>query len=276
MQFGISTTMYQPKQIEKLLLNLVDNDINILEVMPWEGHSEMTEPTAIYSFKKKIVDYGLTVLAVDMPANGVDISHIEEYDRMWSIREIEKTIMISLKLSASIVVLHPGGYIRNEHEREERINQCCASLQEIMEFCKPYDIKIVIKNTLPGNIGCQLEEVKKIIMSVNSSKLGFCFDCGYYLINQSLKPVRSLSSHLKKLNMEKYLWHIHAHDNNGQYDSHLLPGEGLFEWKHFLDYLYKNHFQGGFIIEAQKKNQIGPFLARVKQIIYDFNQYSMS
>ena len=50
--------------------------------------------------------------------------------------------------------------------------------------------------------------------------------------------------------------HIHAHDNNGDDDSHLPLGEGNIDLKHIISTLEANNYDGIYIIEVNDNDSI--------------------
>jgi len=90
---------------------------------------------------------------------------------------------------------------------------------------------------LPGlhNLSCPicLENVyesepmvlQRLIEGINSPLIGFCFDTGHYNIF-SRSPLESWME-----TMAPYLKQLHIHDNWGETDQHLPPGEGSFPFE---------------------------------------------
>ncbi|MFC2106618.1 sugar phosphate isomerase/epimerase family protein, partial [Candidatus Bipolaricaulota bacterium] len=49
------------------------------------------------------------------------------------------------------------------------------------------------------------------------------------------------------------LSHLHLHDNHGERDDHLLPGEGTVDWARVLGVLEEIDFSGKAVLEAHQK-----------------------
>jgi sugar phosphate isomerase/epimerase len=109
-----------------------------------------------------------------IPIDGVDISHPEEYDRIKSVREVEKTIMIASNLKAELVVVHPGANSHEADDRGKRLALSIESLKEIVDFSKGTSIRIALENTLPGRVGDRWEEIQQIMEEISSENLGIC------------------------------------------------------------------------------------------------------
>lgn len=267
LNFGISTMVYYHEHIEKLLTYLVDREIGIIEIRPRIGHFEFQDSDTIDQLKNKIDCLNILVKAIHMPMNGVDISHLEEYDRVKSIREVEKTVLAAFRLGAEMVVVHPGGMCGNFADREKRLNNSINSLTEIVEFSSQWGVKIAVENTPPGRLGDQWEEIQLIMSMLSSEHLGICLDTGHYLLNQLRKDGSAeITSVQELINWQKDLLHIHIHDNDGKQDLHLLPGEGCFPWASMINYLKEIQYKGVLIMEPKNQNQLPSYLDKINQV----------
>jgi sugar phosphate isomerase/epimerase len=274
LDFGISTMVYYHEHIEKLLPFLMDWGIRTIEIRPRKGHFELKDPDSIDYLKKKIDHYKILVKAIHMPMNEVDISHPEEYDRVKSIREVQKTVIAAHRLGAELVIVHPGGMCHKLSEREKRLSKCIKSLTEIVDFCCQWNIKLAIENSLPGRLGDQWEEIQQIISAISSENVGICLDTGHYLLNQQHTDIGELNLDKEPINWQKELLHIHIHDNNGKDDLHLLPGDGCFPWALLVSYLKKIQYHGALILEPKERSQLPPYLDKINQVMEKLKTYA--
>jgi sugar phosphate isomerase/epimerase len=67
-----------------------------------------------------------------------------------------------------------------------------------------------------------------------------------------------LSSHLQM---------VHISDNLGDWDAHLLPGEGSIDWPWVVDQLDRHQFAGGLILEmaARENDSVAATLSRASR-----------
>jgi sugar phosphate isomerase/epimerase len=268
LKFGISTMVFYHENIKKLLPLLNSFGIQNIEIRPNINHFECHDPEIIEELSKEVKRFNISVKSIHMPMHGVDISSPEEYDRIKSVREIEKTIITALKLNSKLVVVHPGGKCNSIADRETRMNKCITSLTEIVEFCSQWGIKIALENTVPGRLGDHWSEIQHILETISSVYLGVCLDTGHYMLHQKSNEKGMLRLDKEPIDWEKHLFHIHIHDNNGKSDLHLLPGEGHFPWNQLLSYLKKIQYQGVLIIEPKEQIQLEEYLNKVKQVFY--------
>lgn len=265
--------IYCQEPIEKLLPYLVKSKINIIEIRPKESHFHPQEIKDLLKLKKKFVQTDITVQAVHMPLNGVDISHPQQYERVKSVREVEKVVLMAYHLGVGLVVVHPGGEVSDSKDRENRLYLSIESLKEIVEFAQNWDIKIALENTLPSRIGDKWEEIKQIIETISCPSLGICFDSGHHLLNYPEIAQGRLDLDRVSINWQKYLWHIHIHDNDGKCDLHWLAGEGQFPWVSFLSFLKKIDYRGVLIFEPKQQNELLSYLHKITTAWLEINNY---
>jgi len=264
MNFGISTMSLEDYQLKSKLTLLKEAGIKYIEVKPKEGHFNYHDPKYLDEMSKEFKKNGIKVISMHMPTNGVDISLIEEYDRVWSVREVEKTALALLRLGGEILVVHPGSEIEDEKTRKARREKSEQSIEEILKFCEYWGIKIALENTLPGKTGDSIPEILEIVRNFNSKNLGICLDTGHCNITSSLYNHSEVVKCL--LGIKEYLCHLHIHDNLGKSDDHYLPFEGNIDWKRFIKSLKKINYQGVFMFELRKKTNNEEMLRTIKEL----------
>jgi len=263
--------IYYQEPIEKLLPFLTKQEINNIEIRSGEGHFHPQEIKDLLRLKKKLDQRMITVKAIHMPINGIDISHPQEYERIKSVREVEKDVLIAYHLGVDLVVVHPGAMMTDSSERDKRLKLCIDSLKEIVEFSQNWNVKIALENTLPGRVGNSWEEIKKIIEIVSYPNLGICFDCGHHLLNYQKITQEGLDLEKIPINWQECLFHAHIHDNDAKHDFHWLPGEGQFPWTSFITFLKKIGYQGTLIFEPKKQNELSDYLNKIKTFWKEIN-----
>ena len=272
MKLGLSTMPLEDFQLRSKLTLLRDAGIKYIEVKPKEGHFDFQDPKYLEEMAREFKKNEIKVKSMHMPTNGVDISLIEEYDRVWSIREVEKTILALLRLEGEIIIIHPGSAIEDEKERKKRREKSEQSLEEILKFCEYWGIKIALENTLPGKTGDSISEIFEIVKKFNSKNLGICLDTGHCNITYSFYNHNGVVDSLKEI--RDYLCHLHIHDNFGKSDDHYLPFEGNINWKEFIRVLKEIEYKGMFMFEIRKRadNKEKEVLQNIKNIYLDLQK----
>ena len=264
MDFGISTMPLENYQLKSKLTLLKELGIKYLEVKPKEGHFNYYDPKYLDEMSKEFKRNGIKVVSMHMPTNGVDISLIEEYDRIWSVREVEKTVLALLRLGGEILVVHPGSEIKDEKTRNVQREKSEQSLEEILKFCEQWGIKIALENTLPGKTGDSISEILEIVKKFNSKNLGICLDTGHCNITSAINNHSGVEECLPEI--KNYLCHLHIHDNSGKSDDHYLPFEGNIDWKGFVKGLKEINYQGVFMFELRRKTDNEEMLRNIREL----------
>lgn len=266
LEFGLSTMIYYQEPIAKLLPHLKNSEITNIEIRPKSGHFQPQKLEEVIKLKNKLEKTNIFVKSIHMPMNGVDLSHPQEYDRIKSVREVEKTILMAFHLGADFVVVHPGAMVNNFDDKENRLKLSIESLKEIVEFSQEWKIKVALENTPPGRVGDKWEEIQQIIEIVSSENIGICLDTGHYLLNYHHYLHNEINLDHIPVDWQKKLIHIHIHDNNGKQDLHLLPTEGIFPWPSFMNFIRKINYKGILVFELKEQYELRPYLDRINNI----------
>ena len=267
MNFGISTMPLEDYQLKSKLPLLKEAEIKYIEVKPKEGHFNYHDPKYLDEMSREFKKNGIKVISMHMPIHGADISLIEEYDRIWSVREVEKTALALLRLGGGILVVHPGSEIEDEKTRRTRREKSEQSLEEILKFCEHWGIKIALENTLPVKTGDSISEILEIVKKFNSKYLGICLDTGHCNITSSLYNHSRVVECLPEI--KDYLCHLHIHDNFAKSDDHYLPFEGNIDWRRFVMGLKEINYQGVFMFELRRKTNNEEMLRTIKELYYN-------
>jgi len=262
MELGVSTTIVEDKDLISQLPLLAKYGIKNIEIRAKSGHFDYEDDKKINLLAEKLKEFGIKAYSMHMPSRKVDISQEEEWDRVWSIREIEKAGLALSKLGGKILVVHPGGKIKGD--RDKRVEKSLQSLEELLNFCEEWGLKLAVENTLPGKVGNKIEELINIVSKFNSSQVGICLDTGH--INIKGNPIEAIKKFGHKL------IHLHIQDNLGQNDDHFLPGRGNINWEKLINLLKQIKYEGIFMFETLRREgeNLEDLLIQTKDIFDKF------
>jgi len=257
MKWGISTTLCKDIDIFQCL-NDIDNFFGI-EFRLRQHHFDYEDKENVKKIKAYIRKQDLEPISVHMPDKSLNIASKDEWKRMFSIREVQKGILVANKLGAKSIVVHPGN-----KGKESDLDVSLQSLDEIHKFAKEWKITILIENTFPGDMGADIETFKYII---SHTQLPICLDTSHSYSS-------GITSELVNGFRDKIL-HLHISDNNLEgKDDHLLPGEGKIDWGNFWKSL--SGFQGSVIFELMPAEDIKERISEIKKVIEEWQkEYSL-
>ncbi len=262
MQFGVSAIIIEDKDLISQLSTLAKCRVKNIEIRGKPGHFDYEDYRKVDLLAEKLKEFDIRAYSMHMPGGKADISQEEERDRVWSIREIEKAGLTLSKLGGEILVVHPGGEARGDRDR--RIKRSLESLEELLDFCKEWGLKLALENTPPGGIGNKIEELLSLVNKFNSSRMGICLDTGH--INIDGDPIEAIRKIGPKLT------HLHIHDNLGQNDDHFLPRKGNINWGKLTNLLRQIKYEGIFMFETIRREEenLEELLIQTKIIFDEF------
>ncbi len=146
---------------------------------------------------------------------------------------MEESIALAGRIGATVVVLHPG---RIGNNRTKSFGAMIKNLSCLADMAEEYGVFLGLENkegTDPSNFCCNAEELVNTIEAVDSDYLKATFDIGHANLTCGGDAER-LKDFVRIL--EKYIIHIHLHDNEGKWterydgDEHLAPGKGCTDY----------------------------------------------
>jgi len=258
MRWGISTLLIDKTDILSNAHLLKELGIDYLEIRAELNHFRYDDEGYVDSLRSVLKKTGLLAYSLHMPISEVDISYLDETKRIRSIREIKKACRSFMRLGGEIVVVHPGGRMRDELLRKDHLAKSFESLWELNNFFSDCGLKMALENTLPPRIGSGIEEILTLLKRLNSNNAGICLDTGH--INIEGDPVLALRK------FANYLIHLHIADNRGKNDDHFLPGKGSIDWESFLTILKEIDYQGIFMLEVKNEQTTSKMIQRIKKV----------
>lgn len=261
MKLIISTTLFYGEHILNVLKNLRGFFFDGLELRLKESHFDYNEDREIKELGKRARSAKIKISSVHAPS-GIDISSVDEWERVRSVREVEKAIVIANRLNAEYVVVHPGE-VRSKGDRQLKMLK--SSLDEIVDFSRDWETLLLIENTQPGKIGDSLKEVESILNLYKMSKIGCCLDTSHLnLLGYKMSEgIACLSGYIKE---------IHISDNLGEKDDHTLPYHGNIDWEDFLQGLRNIHYDRTLCFELMPEPDYIHTLERVEEIYKEWQE----
>ncbi len=239
---AISSGLFPGSYITDVLEPLRQAGFEAIQVDGFRTHFDYGSPEKIASLKQKLDQLGLRATCLHAPySKELDITAPMESDRRHTVEEIFTCAASIPQIGAHTLVLHAG----SEDEQAvnapaERLGHCLRSLKEIYAFCREKKVRMVIEDMLAHLLGGRTSELKWLFDRLPRD-VGICMDTGHsFLSGEMAQRLRLFTPRLEML---------HVHDNLGQYDDHLLPGEGKINWPDFFRLLASARFRGELVLE---------------------------
>ncbi len=148
----------------------------------------------------------------------VNVVHHEKSRRIDAMDEIKRALEAAELIPFQYLVLHLGE--RDDEWSEHALEYSLTALEHLKTYASPLGVKLLVENipngvTEPGHL-CEILRVGHF------DTIGVCLDVGHaHFLGGVSEAAAELRPHIRS---------AHLHDNHGQRDEHLWPGEGTIDW----------------------------------------------
>jgi len=260
---GLSTGCFYRHNILSVLEAIHDSGFREIEVCSFPAHLDYRNEAEVQLAGEKIRTLGLRPLSFHAPfADRIDITSPDEQVREAAVAELIIACRAAALLGAENIVLHPGPEREGRPPHEEflqRMHHAAVSLNKVAAYCCENGVQLLLENMLPHLLFGQTSDMMFLLGEISTCTVGACLDTGHAHLSGDLGGVfHKLSGHLKM---------VHINDNHGDWDAHLIPGEGSIDWSWVISELRQHHFHGGLIIEmsARENESVNDTLARARR-----------
>jgi len=167
--------------------------------------------------------------------------HVRGVHMAWDPPGLRSEIDFAARVGASVLVLHPVclGLLTPEDRFD------VPEIRRLAEYAAQRDVRLALENSDDAIwlLDLVLEEIGD---DPEATNLGICIDTGHANMSHDAgrEPVPNY--------LERYagqLLHVHLHDNHGETDEHLIPGDGIIDWPRVLRTLESIRFTGTSVLE---------------------------
>lgn len=155
-------------------------------------------------------------------APAVNLIHPEKGRRVDAMDEIKRAIEAAEQIPFRCLIVHLGE--REDTWGPRALEHSITALEHLRAFASPLGVKLLIEN-LQGDVARPTHLVE-ILTAGHFHDIGVCLDVGHAHLGEGVAAA------LNDLN--PYIRSSHLHDNKGDKDAHLWPGEGSIDWDEAL------------------------------------------
>ena len=151
-------------------------------------------------------------------APAVNVVHPEKARRIDAMDEVKRALEAAEDIPLHYLILHLG-------EREDRwsprtLEHAMTAIEHLQAFARPLGMKLLLENL--QNEVTDSPNLVEIIRIGHFKDVGVCLDLGHAHLGGG---IAGAIAELKPL-----IRSAHIHDNHGQKDEHLWPGDGTIAW----------------------------------------------
>jgi sugar phosphate isomerase/epimerase len=151
-------------------------------------------------------------------APAVNVIHPEKARRIDAMDEIKRALEVAEQIPFRFLILHLGE--REDGWSPRALEFSITALEHLRAFANPLGVKLLVENL--QNEVTEAAHLLEILSAGHFKDIGACLDVGHAHLCagegatlEALKPLLRSS---------------HLHDNHGERDEHLWPGEGTIAW----------------------------------------------
>jgi sugar phosphate isomerase/epimerase len=155
----------------------------------------------------------------------VNIAAMEKRACIEAMDEIKRAIEVAEVIPFRFLVQHVG--TSGEDFDAKKFDAAMTSIEHLKAFAKPLGVTVLLEN-IPNELSTP-ERLRELIQGAHFDDVGICFDTGHA---HMMGGVEQAFETLKPL-----IRSTHVHDNGGQKDDHLWPGDGSVDWQKTMELL---------------------------------------
>jgi len=253
MLFGASTIAFRNDILDRdLLSKMKAMGLESVELTDYHPHFNYQDAPRFRLLGKILADLGLHLNslhahlayldpACDLTATGPhQRTHL--LDRYW--RAIEAVQLMGGGILVTHDVAIPGS---DDPLHTEKWHALLLNLKEIAAYTEHQNVRLVVENLGQG-YHREPARLVELVEAVGHTQVGLCIDTGHR--NLSGDPIEALRT------AGRHLFTVHIHDNHGQRDEHLLPGQGNIDWPEVLKTLQAINYPGVFMYELSRPEDV--------------------
>lgn len=242
---GFSTGCFHHQSIFDILEPIRAHGFTEVEISSWRPHLDYHDEAAVRRAADLLRALGLRVASYHAPfGDHIDISSPHEAAREAAIRELFAACRAGATLGAPFIVLHPGpdvSWHMTGAEFHLRLSFAAGSIRRLAELVRPLGQTLLLENMLPHLLFGNPDTLLFLLEQTADAGAGVCLDTGHAHLARALDRLTPALRGRPGL--------LHLHDNHGDRDAHLVPGQGGIDWARFLKGLDDAAFTGPLMLE---------------------------
>ena len=232
MRRAMSTLVYARRERlhPGLLDKMVAGGAEAIEIFAARGHFNYSDRQHVREISNWFRSTGIAFNSMHAPMHGDDewgrsgapplnIAAVEKRDRIAAMDEIKRAIEVAEQAPFQFLVQHVG--VSGETSTGQKLEAAMTSLEHLRAFAKPLGVQIVVEN-IPNDLSTP-ESLVELLHAARFTDVGVCFDVGHAHMAPGIPEAFETLKQLIRT--------THVHDNKGDRDEHLWPGQGTIDWK---------------------------------------------
>jgi sugar phosphate isomerase/epimerase len=155
----------------------------------------------------------------------VNVIHPDKARRIDGMDEIKRALEVAEQIPIRFLIIHLGE--RDDTWGPRALEHAITALEHLRTYASPLGVRLLIEN-LQSDVATPAH-LLEILNVAHLDTIGVCLDVGHaHLADGVLAALTELRDRIRS---------SHLHDNKGDKDAHLWPGEGSISWDDTLQEL---------------------------------------
>jgi len=188
--------------------------------------------------------FGMRADSVHAPFVGPDndLSHPDPAVRARLVADRRDWLRFCADMGVDLLLMHSSWEGVLSGEISDRTRRAAESLRELLPTARETGVSIVLENLPTGYFPATPEQQLGLLEAVGDPMVKLAFDSGHAMVATG-DAVGFLERVIADVRA------VHFHDNDGNQDQHLPPGEGHIDWPAMIRVLDNGQYAGSFMIE---------------------------
>jgi sugar phosphate isomerase/epimerase len=188
--------------------------------------------------------------------HSINVVHVEKSHRIDAMDEVKRALESAEQIPFSHMILHLGE--RGETWSPRTLEHAMVAIEHLGAFARPLGVQILLEN-LDKNEVATPDNLLEILSVGHFDDIGICLDLGHANLNEGVLPAIST--------MDERIHSVHVHDNAGDRDAHLWPGEGTINWPEAMQALLALPHPPATVLEIHRDLELsdGPTAERLRK-----------
>ena len=256
MFFAASTYLFRQRRLTRdHLIEIAAFGFTAIELFASRLHVDYHHDAVIADVQQWLTEAGLDLVSVHAPVMEMSLASADAAEREQAIAETERALHLGRRIPFRTFIIHLGRPRTDGVRGGTNRDAARRSIDALATVAEPLGIDLALE-VIPNDLS-RTTSLIELADEVESRNVGICLDLGHTrLEGDVVDAIETASGHLVA---------VHAHDNRGRSDDHLVPFDGVIDWPSALTAVQKVGYDGALTFELSTRGSTKEMLARARQ-----------
>jgi sugar phosphate isomerase/epimerase len=266
-RFGISTQLFHGQRLTREhLREVAASGFDAIELFATRTHADYHSATAMADLQGWVAEARLELESVHAPVAEsfmggrwgplLNLASSDAQARTHALDEAMQALLLARRWPFRTFVVHAGLEKSRQHGPGTNSRDGARrSIEALATAARPLGVTVAVE-LIANELSTAAGLVHFVEEVLDAGAAAICLDLGHArLEGDVVDAVEVVSEHIAL---------VHAHDNRGRQDDHLVPFEGAIEWPSALTALQKVGYDGTMVLEIGPQGSTKDTLARAE------------